>query len=319
MTYLGIDIGGTRLKAGLVDEHGRILRTALATSPSSRQTLEATLPPLVRQLLAGDTPSAAAFGCKGIIDPATTEVRTMPGVWGFLTGLRLATLLDGILPPCTPITADNDAKAALAGETAWGAAKGRRDVLLLTLGTGIGGAILANGEILRGAADAAGHLGHICADPNGPPCICGNHGCLEAIFSARAIEADAWAAMHQGCSSPMTDILRATPEALNTRFVFEQAALGDQLAQGILQRKIRVLGACLAGLLHAFDPELVILSGSIADAGPALFEPLQREVDWRVKGLLKRSVPLVPSGVQDTTGVVGAAALAYRLPADSEP
>ena len=312
MTYLGIDIGGTRLKAGLVDEQGRILRTALATSPSSRQTLEATLPPLVRQLLAGEAPKAAAFGCKGIIDPNTTEVRTMPGVWGFLTGLRLATLLDGVLPPETPITADNDAKAALAGEAAWGAAKGRRDVLLLTLGTGIGGAILSNGQILRGSADVAGHLGHICADPNGPLCICGNHGCLEAIFSARAIEADAWSAMHQGCSSPMTDILRATPEALSTRFVFEQAALGDPLAQGILDRKIRVLGACLAGLLHALDPEIVILSGSIADAGPALFEPLQKEVDWRVKGLLKRSVPLVPTGVQDTSGVVGAAALAYR-------
>jgi glucokinase len=308
--YLGIDIGGTRLKAGYVDASGRILRMATTTSPASRQALEGALPALVWQVLAGETPAGAGFGCKGIIDPATTEVRTMPGIWGFLVGLKLRDLLDGVLPDGTPVHADNDAKAALAGEVAWGAAKGRRDVLLLTLGTGIGGAVLSGGRMLRGAADVAGHLGHVTVDPDGPPCICGNHGCLEAVFSARAIEAEAWTATHMGCSSPMADILRATPDVLNTRFVFEQAALGDSIAQGILRRKIRVLGACLAGLVHAFDPEIVILSGSIADAGDALFRPLREEVDWRTKGLLKRKVPLVPSGVNDTSGVAGAAALA---------
>jgi glucokinase len=307
--YLGIDIGGTRLKAGLVDQDGRIIRSETTASPGTRAALEQTLPWLIRQVVGAETPRAAGFGCKGIIDAATTEVRRLPGLWGFAVGLRLSDMVEGILPFGTPIAADNDAKAALAGEVAWGAARGVRNAFLLTLGTGVGGAILADGKILRGAADVAGHLGHITADPDGPPCLCGNFGCLEAIFSARAIEADAWAATHQGCATPMCDTLRAHPDLLSTKFVFEQAAQGDPIAKEILRKKIRVLGATIAGLIHALDPEVIILSGSISTAGPALFDQVQDEVDWRIQGLLGRVVPIVPSGVQDTSGVVGAAAL----------
>lgn len=307
--YLGIDIGGTRLKAGLVGGDGRILRQALTTSPASRAALASTLPAIVSQVLDGEKVQAAGFGCKGIIDRQTTEVRIMPGIWNFLEGVRLAELLGGVCPG-VPVTADNDAKAALAGEVVWGAARGRANVFLLTLGTGIGGAILSDGRILRGASDVAGHLGHLTVDAGGPPCICGNRGCLEAVFSARAIEADAWSATHLGVLSPMCDILRSSPDALSCRFVFEQAAAGDSIAQGILGQKIAVLGAAVAGLIHALDPELVIVSGSIADAGEALFEPLRREINWRIQGLLRREVPIVPSGVHDTSGIVGAAGLA---------
>ncbi|MBI5282525.1 MAG: ROK family protein [Candidatus Solibacter usitatus] len=309
--YLGIDIGGTRLKAGLVDRTGRIERMAAAAAPKSREALEQALPALARQVLDGAAPAGAGFGCKGIVDTNTAEVRTMPGEWGFLVGVRLRELLQGVVAPDLPVSADNDAKAALAGEVAWGAARGRRDVLMLTLGTGIGGAILADGRILRGASGVAGHMGHVTVEPDGPLCICGNRGCLEAVFSARAIEAEAWTATHQGCVSPMTNVLRTTPAALDCRFIFDQAARGDLIAQGILERRIKVLGAAIAGLLHVLDPEVVILGGSIAEAGAALFEPLQREVDWRVEGLLKRSVSLLPNGVADTSGVVGAAGLAY--------
>lgn len=311
--YLGIDIGGTRLKAGLVDAEGRILRMETTTSPASREALEHALPSLIRQVVGGEMPAATGFGCKGIIDPVTTDVKTMPGLWSFLVGMKLRDALRGVVPDTTPVTADNDAKAALAGEVVWGAAKGRRDVFLLTLGTGVGGAVLAGGRILRGSSDVAGHLGHVTADPDGPPCICGNYGCLEAVFSARAIEAEAWRAAHQGITSPMTDILRAQPEVLSCRFIFEQAALGDPVAREIVAKKIRVLGASIAGLIHAFDPELVVISGSIAEAGAPLMEPLQAEVDWRIRGLIKHPVPLVPSGVHDTSGVVGAAALGAQL------
>jgi glucokinase len=308
--YLGIDIGGTRLKAGLVDRSGRIVREGEAQSPHNRPDLEQRLPQLVREIVGDANPAAAGFGCKGIVDAGTTAVRTMPGVWNYLVGIRLSDLLDGIIAKGTPVAADNDAKAAMAGELLWGAARGRRNALLLTLGTGIGGAIVSDGRLLRGAADVAGHLGHITADPNGPLCICGNYGCLEAIFSARAIEAEAWAATHLGVASPMTNALRSVPTRLTCQFVFEEASRGDPVASGIIARRMRVFGAALAGMLHALDPEIVILSGSIAQAGPLLFEPLQKEVDWRIQGLLKRSVPLCSSGVTDTSGVVGAAALA---------
>ena len=308
--FLGIDIGGTRLKVGLVDRQGRIAAQALTTSPATRAALAAALPALVQQVLEAGQPVAAGFGCKGVIDRSTTEVRTMPGVWSFLEGVRLRDLLAGAVPPDLPVTADNDAKAALAGEIVWGAAKERSNVFLLTLGTGVGGAILSDGRILRGAGDVAGHLGHLTVDPFGPTCICGNRGCLEAVFSARAIEADAWSATHLGVASPMCDILRAHPDALSCRFVFEQAAVGDPVARDILERKIAILGGAVAGLIHALDPELVIVSGSIADAGAALLEPLRREIGWRISGLIRREVPIVPCGVDDTSGIAGAAGLA---------
>lgn len=308
--YLGIDIGGTRLKAGVVDSAGCVVRSGEAPTPDNRRDIEQRLPMLVREVLLGQQPQAAGFGCKGVIDSATTEVRTMPGVWEYLRGILLRDLLVGIVPGGIPIAADNDAKAALAGELMWGAARGRSNALLLTLGTGVGGAILADGKILRGAAGVAGHLGHITADPDGPLCICGNYGCLQTVFSARAIEAEAWTAVHSGISSPMTNALRAAPERLSCQLVFSEAQRGDPVASGILARQIRLLGGAVAGLILALDPEVVILSGSIAQAGPALFEPLQMEIDWRVKGLLQRSVALLPTGVDDISGVVGAAALA---------
>lgn len=311
--FLGIDIGGTRLKVGLVDADGRIVRQALTTSPVSKAALAAALPGLILQVLERGQVRGVGFGCKGIIDRASTEVRVMPGVWNFLEGVCLRDLLAGTPVEGVPVVADNDAKAALAGEIAWGAAKGRSNVILLTLGTGIGGAILSDGRILRGASDVAGHLGHLTVDASGPICICGNRGCLEAVFSARAIEADAWSATHLGVASPMCDILRAHPDSLSCRFVFEQAAIGDPIAREILARKIPVLGAAIAGLVHALDPELVIISGSIADAGEPLFAPLRHELRWRTWGLMRREIPIVPSGVNDTSGIVGAAGLSASL------
>jgi glucokinase len=310
--YLGIDIGGTRLKVGMVDERGRIVRQALTTSPASRSALAAALPALAAQVLESDPVRAVGFGCKGIIDRQSTEVRTMPGIWNFLEGVRLSAML-GEVCAGVPVTADNDAKAALAGEVVWGAARGRSNVFLLTLGTGIGGAILSDGRILRGAADVAGHLGHLTVEAGGPPCICGNRGCLESVFSARAIEAEAWTATHLGVLSPMCEIIRAHPDALSCRFVFEQAAAGDPIARRIVEEKIAALGGAIAGLIHALDPEIVIVSGSIADAGDALLAPLHREVQWRIQGLLRREVPIVPCGVHDTSGIVGAAGLAAAL------
>jgi glucokinase len=110
----------------------------------------------------------------------------------------------------------------------------------------------------------------------------------------------------------MCNLLRARPGELSTKLVFDMAAQGDAVARDLLARRITVLAGALAGLLHALDPELVILTGSIAEAGPALFTPLQDEVDRRVHGLLQRSVPILPPGLRDTSGIVGAAALAVR-------
>jgi glucokinase len=310
MMLLGIDIGGTRLKAGLVDDAGAIVRSSSAATPIELERFRFALRQVVREVLLECRPDAAGFGCKGIIDPESTLVDRLPGAWKFLEGTYLRDALDGLIEAGTPVTADNDAKAALAGEMVWGAARGVRNALLLTLGTGIGGAILADGRILRGASGVAGHIGHLTVDPDGPPCMCGNHGCLEAVFSARAIEAEAWSAAHQGASSPFIDRIRENPKELSCRAVFEAAAAGDAIASWIVERRAKWLAGALAGLAHAIDPEVVILTGQIAEAGEQLFAPLRRELKWRTEGLIRREIPLVAAGVADHSGVVGAAGLA---------
>jgi glucokinase len=221
--------------------------------------------------------------------------------------MRLADLL----PPGVPVRADNDARVAMAGEMVWGAARGCRNALMLTLGTGVGGAAVVEGSLLRGAAGVGGHFGHVTVDPEGPVCICGNRGCLETVFSARAIEAEAIAGILRGCDSRLRLQYHDRLQQVSCRAVFDLAESGDSLACAIRDRAVKYLAGALAGLMLALDPEVVIIGGQIAEAGAALFQPLSEAVWLRTRGLLARKVPIVPPGVVDATGVAGAAALVY--------
>lgn len=309
MTHLGVDVGGNRIKAGLVNAQGEVRNLRSCPTPGTLTGFRASLRSVVAEVIAGEKVLTAGFGSKGIIDPETTRVERLPGAWDFLEGTRLGEVIEDLLPPHTPIRGDNDAKAALAGEIAWGAARGLRNALLLTLGSGVGGAVVCDGHMLRGATHVAGHFGHILADPDGPPCMCGARGCLETVFSSRAIEAEAWSAVHQGAVSPMTRAFRAEPAKLDCREIFEWATREDPIARWILDRRIEVFAAALAGLMHAFDPEIVILTGQIAEAGEALLAPVRGAVRWRTQGLLRREIPITGSGLNDTSGVAGAAAV----------
>lgn len=309
MVVLGIDIGGALVKAGMVDEKGAILASRTIQTPADLDGLLSSLHEAVRWLLeATALPAGVGVGCKGIIDPDSTRVEILPGPLHFLEGLRLSDIVG--MPLDVPVFADNDARVALAGEMVWGAARGRENVLMLTLGTGVGGAAVINGHLLRGHSGVAGHLGHITIDPNGAPCACGNRGCLETVFSARAIEGEAWAAVHRGCASVLTQLFRERPQLANCRTVFQAASEGDELARSIVDAAIRKLGAALAGLLHVFDPELVVLGGRVMEAGADLLNPLRQEVWGRSRRLLGREVPIVEQEVADKSGIVSAAGLA---------
>ncbi|HJT90279.1 MAG TPA: ROK family protein [Bryobacteraceae bacterium] len=308
MVVLGIDIGGTQIKAGMVDEAGAILASRTIATPPDLDSFLPSLHEAIRWLLeATALPAGVGVGCKGIINPDSTHVELLNGTLHYLQGLRLSELIG--LPAEVPVFADNDARVALAGELVWGAARGRENVLMLTLGMGVGGAVLTQGQLLRGHSGVAGHLGHITLDPSGPPCFCGNRGCLETVFSARAIEAEAWAAVHRGCPSTLTRLFREQPQLATCRTVFQAAREGDELAAGIVNGALQKFGGALAGLLHVFDPELVILGGQVTDAGSDLLSPLRKEIWERSGRLLRREVPLVVQQVADKSGIVGAAGL----------
>ena len=309
MFVLGIDIGGAHIKAGMVDEKGAILASRTVETPGDIEAFVPSLHDAIRWLLeATALPAGVGVGCKGIIDPDSTRVENLPGPLNYLQGLRLSDLVG--LPLDVPVFADNNARVALAGEMVWGAARGLQDVIMITLGAGVGGAVLSGGRLLRGHSGVAGHLGHITVEPDGALCVCGNRGCLETVFSARAIEGEAWAAVHRGCSSVLTRLFREQPQLATCRTIFQAAREGDPVASAIIGKAIDKLAAAMAGLLHVFDPEVVIVGGQIADAGADLLVPLQEAVWERAHGLLGREVPFIEQEVADTSGIVGAAGLA---------
>lgn len=301
---IGIDIGGTGIKAAIVDLRGELLESLHEPSPRSIPALRDFVHSVVQSSRAPIR--GIGIGCKGVIDATSTRVKSLPGDLCFLEGQFLSKAIGvGDIPVC----ADNDARVALIGEVLWGAARGRRNVVMLTLGTGVGGAVLVDGAIMRGAHGAAGHLGHITVDPRGGLCICGNYGCLETRFSSRAIESDYWAHMHRAAPAKLS--VNSTGEVPDPEAIFRAAAEGDECARYVVDRALEYLGAALVGFLHTFDPEIFVLGGNIAAAGPQLIAPIQDKIARRTRILLGREVPIVFQKIVGYGGVAGAAGLIF--------
>lgn len=302
-TVFAVDIGGTQIKAARVSETGKVLALRKVPTPASYGEFRDTARMLAAEF--GDGAKAAGIGCKGRIDEASTQVQTLPGTLHYLEGhtLREVFGLDAI-----PVKADNDARVALRGEMRWGALQGYSDAILLTLGTGVGGGVVTGGRVLRGATGLAGHLGHYTLDASGSLCICGNRGCLETVFSAKAMEAAAYSVVHRGVASAL---LEKAPQP-SCADVFQAAEAGDAAAAEIVDRAVRALGGALAGLVYIFDPQIIVLGGQIADAGEYLLAPLRQTVRERTYAMLRRELPVVRTWLDDPSGVLGAAALALE-------
>ena len=301
---IGIDIGGTTIKAAIVGVRGDLLENFREPSPRSTSALRDFVHSVLKT---SNAPvQGIGIGCKGVIDNESSRVKSLPGDLHFLEGQLLSDVVEaGQLTVC----ADNDARTALIAEVLWGAARGRRNVVLLTLGTGVGGAALVDGVIVRGAGGAAGHLGHMTVDLRGGLCICGNYGCLETHFSSRAIESDYAAHLHRAAPAKLS--LDSSGQTPNTEAIFRAAAAGDESARHVLDRAFEYLAAAIVSFLHIFDPEILILGGNIAAAGPQLLIAIQDKVARRTKILLGREVPIVFQKAIGYGGVAGAAGLVF--------
>ena len=301
---IGVDIGGTAIKAAIVGLRGNLLESFHEPSPRTVSALRAFVHSVLKR--APSPVRGIGIGCKGIIEAGSSRVKSSPGDLQFLEGQLLSEV---IAAGELPVHAENDARTALIAEVLWGAARGRRHVVMLTLGTGVGGAVLVDGAILRGAGGAAGHLGHVTLDPRGGLCICGSYGCLETHFSSRAIESDYWAHMHR--AAPVKLSAGSTGQRPDTEAIFRAAADGDLSALCVIDRALEYLAAALVNSLHTFDPEIVILGGNIAAAGPQLIAPIQDKIARQTKILLGREVPIVFQKTVGYGGVAGAAGLIF--------
>ena len=308
-TAIGIDVGGTKINAFRVGREGTVhdRRTVPTPADDAGAALTAMIE-AARELLTADVVAIGA-GVAGLIDSNEGVLRFSPNVsWRDLA--IAASIHDALGLPCQ---LDNDANVAAWGEWRFGAGRGYRDMLLVTVGTGIGGGIVAGRRLFRGAHGFGGEIGHIIVEPNGPLCGCGNHGCWEQVASGHAIGRLGREAAREHPDSLLASRAAGAPDAVTGEDVTEAANLGDAVAIGVLQAVGRRLGEGIAGLINVLDPQVVVVGGGAVLAGDALLEPARRRSAEAVEGPRYRArVPIVPALLGNDAGAIGAASLALE-------
>ena len=205
-------------------------------------------------------------------------------------------------------TLDNDANCATLGEWWLGAAKGARNVVGFTLGTGIGGGLILDGKLYHGSSDVAGEIGHMTIDSAGRRCKCGNYGCLEAYASGPAIAERAREALAGGEPSALAEMCGGDLGTLTAATVYAASKNGDAVASDVVKETARILGVGVANMLNVFNPDVVVLAGGVAQAGDSLFVPLRAEVSRRAFKPAVDACRIVPGALGGSAGMVGAVA-----------
>src|SRR5215469_6420395 len=302
---LAIDIGGTKLAAGIVEPGGRVLTWAHVPTPAGldAEQLWRTLIALISQVLErADVTAAELVGCgsgcggpmewpAGVVSPLN-----IPAWRRFPLRARLAERLGDI-----PVRVHNDAICMVAGEHWRGAGRGRRNVLGIVVSTGVGGGLVLDGRLVAGASGNAGHIGHVVVEPDGgPECGCGGHGCLEAVARGPALvhwaQAKGW----------RPDYADATAKDLAG-----DAAFGHAIARAAMRRAGQALGVAIASATCLCDLEVVSIGGGLSQAGTLLFDPLEEALRAHARLGFARAVSVVPAGLGQNAGLVGAASLIF--------
>jgi len=309
---VGIDIGGTNTVLGLVDRQGTCL--AEASVPTMAQddatTFVSRVAAQIREIHTPLTDACVVAGI-GIGAPNANyyrgTVENPPNLsWKGVTPLvsHFKKWFD------VPVVITNDANAAALGELQFGAAKGMRDFIVITLGTGLGSGLVANGELIYGADGFAGELGHVVVDPQGRWCGCGKQGCLEAYASASGICRTVFELLCQMRDD--SEFRSVSFRDLTARQITDAARRGDPIAKAAFEYTGRVLGMKLADSVAHTSPEAIILFGGLANAGDLIFAPTKRSMEDHLFGIFKGKVKLLPSNLPaGNTAVLGAAALSW--------
>ncbi|MEY9214021.1 ROK family glucokinase [Thermobifida halotolerans] len=313
---IGIDIGGTKVAGGVVTPAGRVLarlRTETPDRSKSPKVVEDTIVDVVEQLSRGHRIRAVGVGAAGFVDERRTNVLFAPHLSWRDEPLREA-LQDRL---GLPVVVENDANAAAWAETRMGAGRGVRDVVVVNLGTGIGGGIIIDGALRRGRHGLAGEFGHMVVVPNGHRCECGNRGCWEQYASGNALtrEARELAASHSPMASRLLDAVNGDPSMITGPLVTELAREGDRACVELLEDMGAWLGVGLANLASAFDPELFVIGGGVCEADELLLAPARTHFGRALTGRGHRpEARIVRAALGNEAGLIGAADLARDVP-----
>ena len=319
---LGLDVGATKILALAVDGDGDVINEfRVKSSNSSRRLLDAlegATATLVESLgTRSEEVVGIGVGVPGLLDGhgVLNEVTNLPAVSGLPMTAELTRRLGHVFEHRERfrLVVDNDGMCSAAGEIAFGAARGLSDAIVITLGTGIGGGIIAGGHLLRGGRGFAGEIGHFVVDVDGPSCGCGRRGCWEQYVSGQGHTRLARDAALVGKATRIVELAGGRADAIRSEHIFEAARAGDLEAWGIVETIARYLALGIANLVEVLDPLAVILGGGIIRDGD-LFMPLtKKHFEQTRRGSGERAVPLRCAELGDQCGAIGAAALALGL------
>ena len=304
---VGIDVGGTKCLAVAVEE-GQVVTERRRSTPAEGDELLDALAVLAEEV-AGGRLGRVGVGLPGLVD-AEGVLRFAPNLPG-ARGRAVKRELESRLG--VGVQVDNDATCAAWGEHQLGAARDYDDVVLATLGTGIGGGIVAGGVLVRGANGFAGEIGHMVVDPDGPPCTCGRRGCWETVASGRALDRLGREAARAGRAEAVLELVGGDVAAVRGVHVTEAALAGDSHAAEILESLARWVALGLANLALVLDPAVFVLGGGLVRAGQLLLGPIERELAAAVPGGGDRPPgDVVLAQLGERAGAIGAASLVPR-------
>ena len=308
MVTIGVDVGGTSVRAGVVDEHGVVLDIARASTPGSQDALEETIATVVSGLHERHDVRAVGLAVAGFVTPDRRSVMFAPHLaWRDVpVGDRLSGRL-GI-----PVVLEHDANAATVAEYRFGAARGAKVAVLVAIGTGIGSGLLLDGKLFRGGYGVAPELGHLRVVPNGRACSCGKSGCWERYCSGTALSATAVELLgkYPGLSTVLAREARAE-SAVTGRKVAGAARDGDPIAQRAMLDLAKWLGEGLALVADIYDPEVIVIAGGVSESAPLFLDEAREHYKATVTGSGYRPLARIRTAqLGDDAGLVGAAAIA---------
>jgi glucokinase len=306
---LALDLGGTKFRLALANDKGELLkRYAAPVKPDDpEQTIEA-IKDAISDSLSGinrSTVRGMGIAIAGLVTQDTGVLLTSPNLMAWYN-TPIKAIFEQELQ--LPVSVGNDATLAALGEYKFGAGKGCRDLVYITVSTGIGGGVITGGKLLLGTCGFAAEIGHMTIDINGPRCNCGNIGCLETLASGTAIARFAAERLARGEKSAIAKLVAGDYTKITAEIVEKAAKAEDTVAKSVMDIAGTNLGVGVVNLVHIFNPELVVIGGGVSKAGDLIFEPIRRVVARRV--MRDISVRITASALGDNPGLLGAVALA---------
>lgn len=313
MYYVGVDLGGTKIAAGVISDKGNIICKDTISTKRERPYLEIVndMANLINNVinLSGkkkENISWAGIGCPGTIDPVEGKVIYSNNL--NFNGVLLKTEIEKNID--LPVFIDNDANCAAIAESNFGSAKGIKNSITITIGTGIGCGIIYEGKIYRGFSNAAGEIGHMLIKANGEPCSCGRKGCFEAYGSATALIREGKKAALRDPSSILNTLVHGDISKIDGKTVFDGAKLGDKSSEDIVKEYLNYLGEGIINIINIIRPEVIVLGGGISGQGEFILKPLREIVSKGVYGGTKLPDTIIKTATfGNDAGIIGASIL----------